>query len=56
MKKLALIFAAELRQYLVSMELIEWGISAEGTKFEQMYHEYWNPIMAEHQKKADSGK
>ena len=38
------------------MELIKWGISAEGTKFEQMYHDYWNPIMAEHQKKADSGK
>ena len=38
------------------MELIKWGISAKGTKFEQQYHAYWDPIMREHQKKADEMK
>ena len=35
------------------MELIKSGISAEGSAYEKQYHDYWNPIMAEHQKKAD---
>ncbi len=34
-------------------ELIKSGVSAIGTEYEQLYHDYWNPIMAEHQKKAD---
>ena len=34
-------------------ECIKAGISATGTKYEQQYHDYWNPIMAEQQKKAD---
>nr|MBP3283129.1 hypothetical protein [Treponema sp.] len=37
-------------------ELIESGVSAKGTKYEKQYHDYWNPIMAEHQKKADEMK
>ncbi len=37
-------------------ELIKAGVSAAGTKYEQQYHDYWNPIMAEHQKKADAMK
>ncbi|MBR7079680.1 MAG: hypothetical protein IKI40_04070, partial [Treponema sp.] len=32
---------------------IKWGISAKGTKFENLYREYWDPIMEEHQKKVD---
>ncbi len=32
---------------------IKSGISAKGTDYEAQYHKYWNPIMAEHQKKAD---
>ena len=35
-------------------DFIKSGVSAKGTKFEQQYHEYWNPIMEEHQKKADT--
>ena len=37
-------------------ELIESGVSAKGTEYERQYHDYWNPIMAEHQKKADAGR
>ncbi len=33
---------------------IQAGISAKNTAFEKNYHDYWNPIMAEHQKNADS--
>ena len=33
---------------------IKCGVSAKGTGFEQQYHDFWNPIMAEHQKKADA--
>ncbi len=35
------------------MDRIKWGISAKGTRFEQMYRDYWDPIMKEHQKNAD---
>ena len=34
-------------------ELIKSGVSAKGTEYEQQYHDYWNPIMEQHQKKAD---
>ena len=37
-------------------ELIQSGVSAKGTGYEWRYHDYWNPIMAEHQKKADEMK
>ena len=37
-------------------DFIKFGISAKGTKYEDQYHDYWNPIMAEHQKKADAMK
>jgi len=40
----------------IIMEAISWGISADGTSYEKNYHKYWNPIMAEHQKKADAMK
>ncbi len=32
---------------------IKSGLSPENTGYEQQYHDYWNPIMAEHQQKAD---
>ena len=35
-------------------DAIKMGISAKGTKYEEQYHDYWNPVMAEHQKKADA--
>ena len=35
---------------------IKYGLSPEGTGYEQQYHDYWNPIMEEHQKKADAMK
>ena len=35
-------------------DTIKMGISAKGTKYEEQYHDYWNPVMAEHQKKADA--
>ena len=35
---------------------IQAGISAKGTEYEQQYHDYWDPIMKEHQKKADAMK
>ncbi|WP_191014192.1 SH3 domain-containing protein [Treponema zioleckii] len=38
------------------IELIKAGVSAEGSDYEAQYHDYWNPIMAEHQKKADAMK
>ena len=37
-------------------DFIKAGVSAKGTKYEQQYHDYWNPIMQEHQKKADAMK
>ena len=37
-------------------DFIKAGVSAKGSKYEQQYHDYWNPIMAEHQKKADAMK
>lgn len=37
-------------------ELIKFGFSAKGTEYEREYHDYWNPIMQEHQKKADAGR
>ena len=37
-------------------ELIKSGVSAKGTEYEQQYHDYWNPIMEQHQKKADEMK
>ena len=41
-------------------ELIQSGVSAKGsakgTEYERQYHDYWNPIMAEHQKKNDEMK
>lgn len=37
----------------VILNFIKIGISADNTSYEQMYHVYWNPIMAEHQKQAD---
>ncbi|WP_156005596.1 hypothetical protein [Treponema socranskii] len=40
----------------IIMEAISWGISADGTSYEKNYHKYWNPIMEEHQKKADAMK
>ena len=43
-------------QIEIISELIRFGFSAKGTKYEQQYHDYWNPIMAEHQKKADAMK
>ena len=36
--------------------LIKSGVSAKGTNYEKQYHDYWDPIMAEHQKKADAMK
>ena len=35
-------------------DFIKSGVSVKSTKFEQQYHEYWNPIMEEHQKNADT--
>ena len=37
-------------------ELIKAGVSAKNTKYEKQYHDYWNPIMEQHQKKADEMK
>ena len=37
-------------------DFIKAGVSAKGTKYERQYHDYWNPIMQEHQKKADEMK
>ena len=43
-----------------SRELIQSGVfakdSAKGTEYERQYHDYWNPIMQEHQKKVDEMK
>ncbi|MCR5081047.1 MAG: hypothetical protein K6B17_06865 [Treponema sp.] len=35
---------------------IEMGLSADGTPYSDYYRNFWNPIMAEHQKKADAMK
>ena len=37
----------------VAMQLIKIGISAKDTGYEEYYKKYWDPIMREHQKKAD---
>ena len=37
-------------------ELIKSGVSAKNSKYEQQYYDFWNPIMAEHQKKANEMK
>ncbi len=36
--------------------LIEAGVDPRGSDYIEQYHAYWNPIMAEHQKKADEMK
>lgn len=40
----------------IVLKFIMIGISADKTPYEKQYHDYWNPIMAEHQKKADAMK
>lgn len=35
---------------------IKCGVSVKDTKYERQCHDYWNPIMVEHQKKADEMK
>ena len=35
---------------------IKYGLPPEGTDYEQQYHDYWDPIMEEHQKKAEEMK
>ena len=35
-------------------KFIKAGVSAAGTEYEKNYHDYWEPIMKEHQKKADA--
>ena len=40
----------------IIQEAIEDGISCEGTKYENEYREYWDPIMKEHQNKVDETK
>ncbi len=37
-------------------ELIKSGVSAMNTNYEKQYLDYWNPIIAEHQKQADAMK
>lgn len=36
------------------IEQIKSGVSAEGSDYEKQYHDYWDLIMVEHQKKADA--
>lgn len=48
-----------LKEYFrkeVADKFISYGISAEGTEYEDLYHEYWDPIMTERQKLADAMK
>lgn len=48
-----------LKEYFrkeVADKFISYGISAEGTEYEDLYHEYWDPIMMERQKLADAMK
>ena len=40
----------------IILNFIITGISADNTSYEKQYHDYWNPIMAEHQKIADKMK
>lgn len=40
----------------IVLNFIMIGISADKTQYEKQYHDYWNPIMTEHQKKADAIK
>ncbi|MBQ7612463.1 MAG: SH3 domain-containing protein [Spirochaetaceae bacterium] len=35
---------------------IKYGISAKGTQFEEQYRKYWDPIMRQRQRKADTMK
>ena len=35
-------------------KFIKAGVSAAGTEYEKNYHYYWDPIMKDHQKKADA--
>lgn len=37
----------------VAIQCIKLGISAKDTPYEEAYNNYWEPIMKEHQKKAD---
>lgn len=40
-------------KHRVIYDMIKCGISAEGTDYEALYHEIWDPIMAEHQRLAN---
>ena len=40
----------------IVLNFIMIGISADKTQYEKQYRDYWNPIMTEHQKKADAMK
>ena len=44
------VYKEEFHDMLIS------GVDMRYSKYEQQYHDYWNPIMAEHQKKADAMK
>ncbi|MBQ1591806.1 MAG: hypothetical protein II077_07175 [Treponema sp.] len=44
----------ELRNRMIT-SLIKHGVSAKGSDYEKEYRDYWDPIMEEHQKKADEG-
>ena len=46
-------YSFELRHELLE-ELLKYGIPAEGSYFETEYRNYWDRIMSEHQKNADS--
>jgi len=45
----------DLRAELIR-ELIKYGFHAEGDIYEFEYKQYWDPIISEHQKKADAMK
>ena len=42
----------QLRHKMITL-LIKHGVSAKGTDYEKEYRSYWDPIMEEHQNKAD---
>ncbi len=45
------------KKYTIFVQpLIEAGVDPRGSDYIKQYHDYWNPIMAEHQKKADAMK
>lgn len=46
-------YSFELRHELLE-ELLKYGIPAKGSYFETEYRNYWDRIMSEHQKNADS--